>query len=452
MSSIPETFTLVLIPFSYLFSARVWQHAQVLLIGAILCPAQHTVTAALRVMGLATESHFINYHRVLSRAIWSSRAASQTLLLQLVQQFATTDTIVVGLDDTIERRRGKRIAAKGSYRDPVRSSDSHFVKASGLRWLSLMLLVEIPWAKRVWALPFFTALAPSECYSQTHKRRHQRLTDWARQMLKQLKRWLPQRDVVVVADSSFAALELLSALTQMRLPVHVVTRLRLDAALYQPAPARQPKQMGRPRLKGNRLATLSTRLTDAQTTWDSVQLTGWYGGVQREVELTSATAVWYHTGLPPVPIRWVLVRDPQNQFQPQAFLCTNLAVTAQQILVWFRQRWQVEVTFEEVRAHSGVETQRQWSDLAILRTTPALLGLFSLVVLWAHHLRSQEDFRLRSTAWYQKSLPTFVDALAHVRQDLWDVRLFDRSGSSSEMIKVPKELLDCWSDLLCYAA
>lgn len=451
MFNIPETFTLVFIPFSYLFSARVWQHAQVLLIGAILCPAQRTVTAALRVMGLATESHFMNYHRVLSRAIWSSRAASQTLLLQLVQQFATTGTIVVGIDDTIERRRGKRIAAKGIYRDPVRSSDSHFVKASGLRWLSLMLLVEIPWAKRVWALPFFTALAPSERYSQTHKRRHKRLTDWARQMLGQLRRWLPQRDVVVVADSSFAALELLSALTQMRLPVHVVTRLRLDAALYQPAPARQPKQMGRPRLKGNRLATLSTRLTDAQTTWDSVQLAGWYGGVQREVELTSATAVWYHTGLPPVPIRWVLVRDPQNQFQPQAFLCTNLAVTPQQILLWFRQRWQVEVTFEEVRAHLGVETQRQWSDLAILRTTPALLGLFSLVVLLAHHLRSQEDFLLRSTAWYQKSLPTFIDALAHVRQYLWDVRLFDRSGSSSEMIKVPKELLDCWSDLLCYA-
>lgn len=193
-------------------------------------------------------------------------------------------------------------------------------------------------------------------------------------------------------------------------------------------------------------------MTHAQTTWHSVQITGWYGGRQCQVELTSATAVWDHTGLPPVPIRWVLVRDPQGKFEPQAFLCTNLTASPEQILLWFRQRWQVEVTFEEVRAHLGVETQRQWSDLAILRTTPALVGLFSLVALFTHQLRSQEDYYLRSTAWYQKSLPTFVDALAHVRQYVWGARLFHRSGFSSKMIKVPQALLECWSDLLCYAS
>lgn len=160
----------------------------------------HTVRPPLAVPK-RQEKHFINYHRVLSRAIWSSRAASQILLLQLVQLFAASGTIVVRIDDTIERRRGKRIAAKGIYRDPVRSSHGHFVKASGLRWLSLMLLVEIPWAQRVWALPFFTVLAPSERYSQTQKYRHKCLTDWARQLLRQLRRWLPEREVVVVADN-----------------------------------------------------------------------------------------------------------------------------------------------------------------------------------------------------------------------------------------------------------
>ncbi len=247
MYTIPEIFETLLEPFCQLFSARVWHHAQVLLVGAILSPAQRTVAAAMRVMGLSESRHFINYHRVLSRAVWSSRKASQILLVQLIAVFATSGVIVLGLDDTIERRRGKQIAAKGIYRDPVRSSHGHFVKASGLRWLSLMSLVNIPWAGRVWALPFLTVLAPSERYNHERGHRHKCLTDWARQMLLQVRRWLPHRQLVVVADSSFAALELLFALSQMKSPVHIVTRLRLDAALYQPPPPRQPQQMGRPR-------------------------------------------------------------------------------------------------------------------------------------------------------------------------------------------------------------
>lgn len=450
--TIPNVFEALLEPFAHLFSARVWSHAQVLLWGAILSPAQRTVSAALRVLGLSEETHFINYHRVLSRAVWSSRQASKVLLLQLVAAFALSGTVVMGIDDTIERRRGKQIAAKGIYRDPVRSSHGHFVKASGLRWLSLMLLVPIPWAQRVWALPFFTVLAPSERYNQQHRQRHKGLIDWSRQMLKQVRRWLPLRSLIVVADSSFAALELLSALSRLPSPVHLVTRLRLDAALYEPAAVRQPKQMGRPRLKGKRLPTLAARLHHSGTEWQRVSLDHWYGSQTREVEVASATAVWYHTGLPPVPIRWVLVRDPRAQFQPQAFLCTDLATPPQQILTWFRQRWQLEVTFEEVRAHLGVETQRQWSSLAIVRTTPALLALFSIVVLWTHQLRHQEDFCLRSTAWYAKRLPTFVDTLAHIRLLYWDTQLFNTSHSNTEMIKVPRHLLDCWSDFLCYVA
>ncbi len=136
----------------------------------------------------------------------------------------------------------------GIYRAPVRSSHGHFVKASELRWLSLMLLVNIPWAGCAWALPFLTVLAPSEWYDHERGHRHKCLTDWARQMLKQLRRWLPHRQLMVVADSSFAALELLFALSQIKSPVHVVTRLRLDAALYHPSPSHQPKQIGRPRL------------------------------------------------------------------------------------------------------------------------------------------------------------------------------------------------------------
>lgn len=271
-------------------------------------------------MGLSEEPQFQKYHRVLSRAVWSSRAASQVLLKQLVTAFAPTGVLVMGLDDTIDRRKGKRIQAKGIYRAPVRSSHGHFVKASGLRWLSLMLLVEIPWAQRVWALPFLTLLAPSQRYDQARGHRHKTLTDWGRQMMRQVRRWLPQRAIVIVADSSFAALEQLLSVSQMPRPVHMVTRLRLDAALYEPATPYRKGQMGRPRLKGKRLPTLYRLLAAPQTLWQQVRIQGWYGGTAREVELVSDTAVWYHTGLPAVPIRWVLVRAPQGKERTAGFL------------------------------------------------------------------------------------------------------------------------------------
>lgn len=425
--------------------------AQVLLIGAILCPGRRTVSAILRVMGLSEERNYSKYHRVLSRAVWSTRKAGQQLLKLLLETFLPSGEVVMGIDDTIERRKGQKIHAKGIYRDPVRSSDSQLVKVSGLRWLSLMLLVEIPWAQRVWALPFLTVLAPSERYHHEQGKSHKVLTDWARQMFKQVRRWIPERTLVFVGDSSFAVLELLDAANQLA-QTFVVSRLRLDAALYEPAPEREPHQMGRPRLKGKRLPTLKDVFNDTQQGWQSLVVPQWYGNIEREIEYLSATAVWYHTGKPPIPIRWVLVRDPKGKFVPQAFLCTAVDVSPIDILGWFCRRWFVEVTFEEMRAHLGMESQRQWSDLAIERTTPVILGLFSLVTLMAHYLQSQHPMLIPQTAWYSKSLPTFSDAIACVRRSLWSARLFSTSTSCKEMQKVPTDILHLWCDLLCYAA
>ena len=218
---LPPLLAPIILTFAPVFFKRTWNQALVLLWGAILAPGKRTVTSALRIMGLSAERQFQKYHRVLNRAVWDSRRASQLLLRLLISQFARRGPIVVGLDDTIERRRGSKIKAKGIYRDPVRSSHSHFVKTGGLRWLSLMLLAPIPWARQVWALPFLTALAPSERYSQQHRQRHKALTDWARQLLLQLRRWLPDRDLVVVADGAFAALDLLTRLVALRRPIHL---------------------------------------------------------------------------------------------------------------------------------------------------------------------------------------------------------------------------------------
>ena len=259
----------------------------------------------------------------------------------------------------------------------MRSSRNQLVKASGLRWISLMWLGQVPWAGRHWALPVLTVLAPSSRYHQQQGRRHKKVTDWARQMVMQMRRWLPQRPLVLVGDNSYAVLDLLHCCQSLREPVTLIAGLRLDAALYAPAPPRQPGQNGRPALKGPRRPSLKTLLEQADVTWYSAEVE-WYDGTTRTVELTSQTAVWYRSGKPAVTIRWVLIRDPQGTFDPQALLCTDPSADPAQILEWFVLRWQLEVTFQEVRTHLGVETQRQWSDLAIARTTPALLGLFSL--------------------------------------------------------------------------
>jgi hypothetical protein len=452
MINLPKGIIHLVRKFEGVFSERVWEWAKVLLIGAILAPGERTVAAILRVMGLQNEQQFQNYHRVLNRAKWSSRALSRILLLLLVQMLVPADApIVVGMDETIERRRGAKIAARGIYRDPVRSSKEFFVKTSGLRWVSMMLLTPIPWAQRVWALPFLTVLAPSERYYEQRKRRHKKITDWGRQLIRQLRRWLPDRVLVVVADSSYAVLELLACAAGLKQPVTVITRLRLDAALYDPAPERKAGTMGAPRLKGARQPTLAKRLNDPHTRWQELTV-AWYAGQTRRVEVATGTALWYHGGIPPVAIRWVLIRDPQGKFAPQALLSTDQTTDPAQIIAWFVSRWQVEVTFHEVRTHLGVETQRQWSDLAILRTTPALLGLFSLVTLLAHHLIGEQPLPVRQAAWYTKALPTFADALAFVRKQLWPVTLSFMSPTKPDMVEIPRSLFERLTQTLAFAA
>lgn len=447
----PVTLTRWIVRFAPLLSKRVWEHAQVLLVGAVLAPGKRTVTAVLRVLGLEQEPRFQKYHRVLNRARWSSLAVARVLLGLVVETFVATGPVIIGIDDTLERRRGAKINAKGIYRDPVRSSRSHMVKASGLRWLCAMVLAEIPWAERVWALPFLTALCPSERYHRQRKQRHKTLSEWAGQLLKLIQHWLPGREVIVVADSSYAVIELLHQVHAQG-GVSLITRLRLDAALYDPAPARKPGQNGRPRKKGARQPTLQHVLADPQTRWAPITVKGWYGGGAREVEVCTETAVWYHSGLPPVAIRWVLIRDPQHVFEPQALLTTGLTHTPHQIVEWFVRRWRMEVTFEETRAHLGVETQRQWNDWAIGRTTPALFGLYSLVTLMAHDLFQSHGHVFRTAAWYVKRRPTFSDALAVIRRELWSTCHFSMSAFTEEMVKIPRSVFERLTDTVCYAA
>ena len=451
MLSLPIAFSSAIGVFAPVFSRPVWQHVKVLMTGAVLAPGQRTVTAILRIMGRSAASDFQTYHRVLNRAVWSPLTASRLLLRLLVAVFIPSGVVVFGLDDTIERRRGDQIAAKGIYRDPVRSSHAYVVKVSGLRWLGCMLLTPIAWANRVWALPFMTVLCPSERFYEQQGRRHQTLLERAWQIIRLVRRWLSDREVVFVADSSFAALEWLDQVVRLS-RVSVITRLRLDAALYDPPPPRAPRQTGRPRLKGKRRPTLEAVLADEQTQWSKLTIDDWYGKGPREVAVATDTAVWYHTGKPPVTIRWVLIRDPQEHFKPQALLSTQLEHTPAQMLTWFVRRWTMEVTWEEARAHLGMETQRQWNERAIARATPALVSLYSIITLTAHLLLEKGATCVRSTAWYSKTRPTFSDAMALVRQQWWEHIHFSMSQQETDMIKIPRALLEPFTEALCYAA
>jgi hypothetical protein len=247
-------------------------------------------------------------------------------------------------------------------------------------------------------LAFLSTLAPSERYARECGKRHKKLTEWAWQLLLQLRRWQPEREIVAVADGTYAALELLDRCRRISNPITFITRLRLDAALYEAPPPRRPGQLGRPRLKGERLPNLSMVAQEQNTIWKAIRVANWYGARERIVEVVSDRAIWYSTGLPAVPVRWVLVRDPHEEFKTQALLCTDLDAKPEQIISWFVRRWQLEATFQEARQRLGFETQRHWSEKAIRRSAPALLALFSFVTLFAHQHMTKDANALQCTA------------------------------------------------------
>jgi len=451
MLTLPPEIMVILQPFMQVFSERTWDWVQVLVVGAILAPGKRTISSVLTAVGLSQEKQFQRYHRVLNRAQWSGLQASQILLGLLVSALAREGDVIVAADETLERRKGQKIKAKGVFRDAVRSSKQYTVCSFGLRWVSMMLLVKLPWSSRVWALPFLTVLAPSEKTNLAHGKRHKTSIDWVMQMVSQVRRWLRGRCLVLVVDGGLTALKLGHCCRNFAHPVTLVARLRLDAQLYDWPGKQPPGKPGPKPQKGQRQPSLKQRLKDPKTIWRTITLP-WYGGTGRTLEISTGTSLWCTRGEHPLPIRWVLVRDPLGQLKDTAYLCTHFEATAQQIINWYVLRWTVETTFEDARTHLGLETQRQWSTLAIARTTPALLGLYALIVLLAHHLLRADPLPVQTTAWYTKPEATFSDVIAFVRRHLWQHTEFAHSHASTRPVPIPDAVLRGFLDLLCHAA
>lgn len=434
--------------FSILFTGPTWDHVQVLLTGAILCQGARRVSSILRVMGLSQEKRFEKYHRVLNRAQWNSMIGAKILLGLLVKLLPESWPILIVVDDTIERRSGKKIKAKGCYRDACRSTQKLVIKCFGLKWICLMLIVPLPWCTRPWALPFMTILAPSKKANEARNKKHKTAVDWAIVSTRVISRWL-KRSWIMIGDGGFACIALGHACNKNN--VTLISRLRLDAALYDFAPSPVDGQKGRRREKGSKAVSLKKLSQDTTQPWVDA-IVDWYDGIKKKVKLLTGENLWYSSGEKPLRLRWAIVLDPIDN-TAEAFFSTDTDVSAVQIVNWFVLRWNIEVTFFETRAHLGVETQRQWSDKAIARSTPSLMALFSLTCLFALEMLKTQTLSTASTAWYnKKGQATFSDILAFVRRDIWRSNHFDDSVNSHDSAKNDHAFWDSLLDQVCRAA
>ena len=444
--ALPQAIVPIFRSFRPLFRSATWDKAETLVVGTLLGHGRRTVTSALRQMGQADDGRFSLYHHVLNRAQWSSLAVSQRLLHRIVRTFCPSNALTLVVDETLERRWGNRITKRGQWRDSLQSSNSRSVSTSGLRWIVCAAVVSLPWTRQRWALPFLSMLTTTPAYSEKQGLRHKSIVQHTAQMVSVVRRWLPDTDITLVGDGAYSAIDLGRHCVDHT--VRLIAPLRQDARLFAPPPEPMPKQTGRPRVVGARLPNLDRVVADPKTVWQSVPLV-WYGGRIRSMTVASGTALWYRTGHTPLPIRWVLVRDSSDTRPVRAFFSTDTTQLPAAIVSAFIARWTIETTFAETRAHLGVETQRQWSDTAIERTTPALLGLYSLVALCAHALHPDGQLPVHQSAWYPKPSATFSDALATVRQHLWLAEGFQTDALHPDLRLLPQAILKRLFDAAC---
>lgn len=434
MTTLPLSILQILQPFSKIFSnKRSWSLACFLFVPLVLAKGGRTICRILRFAGLKGEKAFDKYHKLLNRANWDMLKGSKLLLEAIISRSSQNETVYIAIDEHLERRRGSKIKAIGCYRDAVLSTNRRKVKSFGLKWMSVAVLKSFSWSKNVFALPFLTVLTRSQEADRRWGRRHKLTTDWMCQIVIQIKRWIGDKRIVITTDGGLNSIEM--ALTCLKHGVHWVTRLPCNSRLYD-FPPEQKVGRGRRRVRGAQLEKPSIMLTRDDLPWEK-ETVKWYGGLRRQIEYVTFICIRYVDGLPPAPVRIVLLRDPSRQFESVALMgvSRDMSLNAIEIIEQFVRRWNLEVTFRESREHLGIETQRQWSDKAIARTTPLLFALYSLVLLIADRLNLQKPIQPITAAWYRKSNITFSDALSSVRKSLWRSHNFNFMPNTYEESK-----------------
>jgi hypothetical protein len=446
MLSLPQEARALLMNLSIAFTERTFQRILPLLIGAVLAKGRRTVLGVLWIMRGLVPGHFSDYHRVFSRAAWSLPPLGK-VLARLVIELIDEARIVVAIDDTTARHKGKKVYGKGCHYDAVRSSHEHMAWKWGHKWIVLAMLVKFPFARRPWALPVLAALYRPEELNRAEGRRHKTPAELARGLMALLMRWFPEKRFVFLGDGGYNSHELAEFCYRHRKQAALVSRFYPNAALHDPPPVFRGK--GRPRKKGRRRKSPEQAVSGSRLRKTKVK---WYGARVRQVLVCQGTGLWWKGGHELVPVRWVFVRDHDGTHRDEYFFTTDPTLTASRIVELYTWRWNIEVTFREIRDHLGFETTRQRVRPSVLRTAPCLLGLFSLVCLIHQEDRKHRAPQLARRSGYEKTETTFADAIASVRRLFWTKTIFQQPQWHAVFKKLPRSCAATLLEHLCQAA
>ena len=450
MISLPSVAEPLLRSFSIAFTEPTFQRSLVLLVGAILARDRRTITNLLWNAGTLATGDPTDYHRVFSRAPWSLWILGRLLAVAVIRLALPDEWVRVVVDCSVAEHQGKKVYGKGCHHDSVRSTDSHTVYRWGHRWVTLAIVIRLPCCRRPWALPVLTALYRPEEVNQKEGRRHKTPIQLARGLMAVLLHWFPDRQFVLLGDGGYASHELARFCHRHRDRLALVSKFASDGALYAPPPAaKKGRKVGRPRVKGAKLKTPETVVAESRLRRTTVS---WYGARDRRVQLCDGRGQWYHAGAGLVPVHWVFVRDVDGTHRDEYFYTTHADFTAEQVVTLYTLRWNLEVTFQELRAHLGFETPRQHVAKSVLRMAPCLLGLFSVITLIYHEHLKRHSATTCDRPCYTKSEPTFTDAIATVRRLFWEQTVLTQPYFRKACKNLPPKLYEFVLDHFCQAA
>jgi DDE superfamily endonuclease len=435
--NVPACARPVLTMFRPAFSTPTYHRFVVLVLAAMLTTGRRTVTNLLRTVRFQAPGHASSYHRVLSQRRWSTWALARTLISFLLDHVVPPGPVLLAGDDTVTEHPGPHVFGKGRHRDAVRSTHSYTAYRWGHKWVVVSVLVKLPVATRPWALPILVALYRPPEWDRVHGTRHKTPAHLARLLLARLVRWFPHRHFIFVGDTGYGTSETARFCRQHRRHLTLVSKFYGDAALYEPPPSRTPSTIGRPRVKGQKLP--SPQKVVAHSTRRTRLVVAWYGGITRHIEIVTGTGHWYRIGEALVAIRWVYVHDCTGTHRDEYLFTTNLHLTPKQIVECYTQRWSIETTFQECREHLKLESTKCYGQQTVLRFTPCLFGLYTIIVLL--YLQLPDLLRLPIIVlWRGKSTTTFADMLTWVRRAIWQQWFFQTPTQAEPFSKLSRSL------------
>jgi len=450
MINLPSVAEPLLMSFSIAFTQPTFQRSLVLLVGAILARGRRTITNLLWNVGELAEGDPTDYHRVFSRAPWSLWKLGRVLAIAVVELAATDDWIRVVVDCTVAGHKGKKVYGKGCHHDAVRSTDTHTAYRWGHRWVTLAVVIRFPFCSRPWALPVLAALYRPEELNKKERRRHKTPIQLAEGLMSILLHWFPDKKFVLLGDGGYASHDLARFCHRHRERLVLISKFAPDGALYAPPPTpKKGKPVGRPRVKGKKLKTPEAVVAASRLRKTTVS---WYGATERQVQVCDGHGQWYRAGAGLVPVHWVFVRDAEGTRRDEYFYTTHDGFTPEQVVTLYTLRWNLEVAFQELRAHLGFETPRQRVEKSVLRMAPCLLGLFSVISLIYHEHLKRHKVATCDRPCYTKSEPTFGDAIATVRRLFWEETILTQPYFSKVCKNLPPKLYKFVLDHLCQAA